>query len=722
MRTPSAISRGLCFTLMAAASVACFGGATGCKSSAPKTELSTTSDASVQHAEHEARMGWWRDAKFGMFVHFGLYSVPAGEWPGKGTGHAEWIRDTAQIPVGDYEKLLSKFNPTKFNATEYARIAQDAGMRYLVITSKHHDGFCLFDSQQTDWDVMSTPFRRDIMKELSDACAKLGTVTPGQKVVVGSQPVRFCMYHSIMDWHQNDYLPRRPWEKAGRPEAGADFDRYIKYLKAQLAEVTGPKYDPGLIWFDGEWEPTWTRARGGDLARYMRTIAPNVIFNNRIDTGRDGLAGGTQGEHYGDYETPEQTIPEKGFPGDWETCMTINGNWGYNAADKDFKSSEDLIRKLCDIASKGGNFLLNVGPTGEGVIPPESVKILQEMGQWMRINGDAIYGTVRSPLAATPSWGRVTMKPTATGATLYLHEFVPPADGKLVLSGLLNEPGRAWLLQSPASSSISFLTAERKDGQIVIDTSSVTRGTRPVAVYAVEIIGKPDLINSPSINAASDSFLDSVDVSVASDRTDAQVRVTTDGSTPTASSPLAGAPVRLTGTSTVSARTFRDGKAVTPIVSRTFTKVTPQAAAQVAAVEPMLKLDVYEGDWDKLPDFGSLNAVKTVMTGDISTSAATRKEQYGLRYTGYFKVDTAGMYDLGLSSDDGSRLLVGGKVLIDNDGLHQSIEKRGTIALAAGWHPITIEMFQKTGGAALAVNISGPGMSKQPLAGKMLGH
>ncbi len=681
---------------------------------------------SPEHAEQDARMAWWRDAKFGMFVHFGLYSVPAGEWPGKGAGHAEWIRDTAQIPVGEYQKLLSKFNPTRFDATEFARIAQDAGMRYLVITSKHHDGFCLFDSQQTDWDVMSTPFRRDIMKELSDACGKLGTITPGQKVIVGSQPVRFCMYHSIMDWHQSDYLPRRPWEKAGRPEAAADFDRYTTYLKAQLAEITGPKYDPGLIWFDGEWEPTWTHARGGDLAKYMRTIAPNVIFNNRIDTGRDGLAGGTEGTHYGDYETPEQTIPEKGFPGDWETCMTINGNWGYNAADKDFKSSEDLIKKLCDIAGKGGNFLLNVGPTGEGVIPPESVKILSEMGQWMRINGDSIYGTVRSPLAATPSWGRVTMKPTATGATLYLHEFVPPADGKLVLGGLLNEPGRAWLLQSPASSNIPFLIAERKDGQIIVDTTNVTRGsltgTRPVAVYAVEIIGKPDLINPPTIGAGSDYFLESIEVSATADRTDVQVRVTSDGSTPTARSPLAGAPIKLTGTSTVLARSYRDGKAVTPVVSRTFTKVTPQAAAHVAAVNPMLTLDVYEGEWDKLPEFDSLKPVKTLLTGDINTSAASRKEQYALRYTGFFKVETAGMYDLSLTSDDGSRLLVGNKVLIDNDGLHQSIEKRGVIALAMGWHPITIEMFQETGGAGLAVSISGPGMNKQPLAKMMLGH
>lgn len=671
-------------------------------------------------------MAWWRDAKFGMFIHFGLYSVPAGEWSGKGTGHAEWIRDTAQIPVSEYEKLLAKFNPTKFNAAEYVRIAQDAGMRYMVVTSKHHDGFCLFDSKQTDWDVMHTPFQRDIMKELSDACHKLGEVKVDEKITVGSQPVRFGMYHSIMDWHQPDYLPRRPWEKDHRPEAPADFDRYVHYLKAQLAEITSDVYDPGLIWFDGEWESTWTRTRGGELARYMRTIAPNVIFNNRIDTGRDGLSGGSKGEQHGDYETPEQTIPEKGFPGDWETCMTINNNWGYNAADKNFKSSEDLIKKLCDIASKGGNFLLNVGPTGEGEIPPESVKLLQEMGQWMRVNGDSIYGTIRSPLLTTPSWGRVTMKPSATGATLYLHVFSSPADGKLALQGLLNKPGRAWLLQDSKSSVIPQLSAESEDGQIVIDTSRVGRGaligTAPVVVYALEILGRPDLVTVPTIAAAADVFMDSAEVTVSSDRKDVEVRFTTDGSAPTVASPVASGSIKLTGTSTVSARSFRAGRAVTPVVTRTLTMVQPQAGVAVNHITPGLKLESFEGEWSKVPDFAALTPVKTRIAMDINTAAAPRKENYALRFTGYVQIYDPGIYEFWFACDDGGKLLVGQRVLIDNDGLHQRIEKSAAIALAAGWHPIAIEMFQRSGDAALELNISGVGLKKQPIDGDRLGH
>ena len=200
----------------------------------------------------------------------------------------------------------------KFDADAWAALARDAGMRYLVITSKHHDGFCLFDSAYTDWDVMSTPFKRDIMKELSDACER--TLADGK-----GPGVRFGMYHSIMDWHHPDYLPRRPWELSARPAGDADFDRFVGYLKHQLAELTSEKYAPlGVLWFDGEWEETWTHERGEDLHAYMRRLAPGVIVNNRIDKGRAGMEGVTKGRRLGDYQTPEHD-PDRLIPGDWET-------------------------------------------------------------------------------------------------------------------------------------------------------------------------------------------------------------------------------------------------------------------------------------------------------------------------------------------------------------------------------------------------------------------
>src|SRR5262249_48306433 len=287
----------------------------------------------VQSAD--PRLDWWRDARFGMFIHWGLYAVPAGEWEGK-TGYGEWIMNHAQIPVEKYERFRARFNPQKFDAGAIVRAAKNAGMRYIVITTKHHDGFCLFDSKETDYDVVSTPFKRDTMKEMAAACRREG--------------IKMCWYYSIMDWHHPDYVPRRDWED--RPADNADFDRYVKYLKAQLRELL-TNYGPiGVLWFDGQWEGTWTDARGQDLYAYVRSLQPNIIVNNRV-----GKAGGDFGLNrdqgvIGDYGTPEQTIPDLAPEGDWETCMTMNDHWGYNAADKHFKSTEELIRNLADIASK----------------------------------------------------------------------------------------------------------------------------------------------------------------------------------------------------------------------------------------------------------------------------------------------------------------------------------------------------------------------------------
>jgi alpha-L-fucosidase len=383
-------------------------------------------------AEHNARMAWWRNARFGMFIHWGLYAVPAGEWQGK-TNYAEWIRHQAHIPVQVYEKFLKEFNPTNFDARAWARLAREAGMKYLVITSKHHDGFCNWPSRYTDWDIESTPFKRDILGELAAACRAEG--------------IKFGLYYSIMDWHHPDYLPRRSWEEKDRPADGADMDRYVQYMKNQLAELVH-RYHPAVLWFDGEWESTWNHERGKDLYQYVRGLDPNIIINNRVDKGRSGMAGLTkEGEYLGDFGTPEQNIPAQGLPGvDWETCMTMNRHWGYNKHDKDFKSAPDLIRKLVDISSKGGNFLLNVGPRADGTFPPESVKILKQMGQWMRVNGEAIYGTQASPLKETP-WGRCTRKVLPDGnLRLYLEVFDWPKDGKLLVDGLCNQPLKAGLL------------------------------------------------------------------------------------------------------------------------------------------------------------------------------------------------------------------------------------------------------------------------------------
>ncbi len=373
--------------------------------------------AETKASPKDDRMEWWREARFGMFVHWGPYSVPAGTYKGERVdGIGEWIMHHGRIPIGEYEKYAAAFNPIAFRADEWVRLARSAGMKYIVITSKHHDGFCLWDSQVTEWDMMdATPYKGDILKEMAKACKRRG--------------VRLCFYHSIMDWHHPDaqgpFYPNYNDTNRSNP----NFDRYVEsYLKPQLAELL-TNYGPiGVLWFDGEWIKDWTEPKGKALYGYVRSLQPAIIINNRVGKGRKGMEGLSKGDEYaGDFGTPEQQVPPEGLPGvDWETCMTMNDTWGYKAYDENWKSSEDLIRTLADVVSKGGNFLLNVGPTSEGLIPRASVQRLQDMGKWMAVNHESIYGTTASPIGL-PEWGRCTAK----GNKLYLHVFDWPADGRL---------------------------------------------------------------------------------------------------------------------------------------------------------------------------------------------------------------------------------------------------------------------------------------------------
>lgn len=436
----------------------------------------------------DPRLQWWREARFGMFIHFGAYSALGGQWKDKISKRnqvAEQIRDWAQIPEKDYEPVVKQFNPAKFDADQWVRIAKDAGMKYIVITTKHHDGFCLFDSKYTDYDVMSTPFKRDIMKELADAARRQG--------------IRICWYYSIMDWHHPDYTPVRPWEK-DRSTAGADFERYFAFLKNQLQELVTDYGKIGVLWFDGEWEDTWDHQRGQEVYDYLRKLDPDLIINNRVDRGRIGpgkftgfgsmMAGHTkEGGFAGDFETPEQGIPRSSLGTDWETCMTMNHTWGYAKHDQDWKSTEDLIRKLVDIASKGGNFLLNVGPMGDGLFPPAIIERLAAIGQWMKLNGESIYGTNGSPFEKL-DWGRATQKQLPDGKTrLYLHVFTWPEDRKLAVPALENKVLAAYLLSDRARTP---LPVAPQQGTTVVTVPAAAPA--PIdTVVVVDIDGQPRL-------------------------------------------------------------------------------------------------------------------------------------------------------------------------------------------------------------------------------------
>jgi len=287
-----------------------------------------------------------------------------------------------------------------------------------------------------------------------------------------------------MDWHHPDYLPRRKWEK--RSAEGADFDRYIKYMKNQVEELVTNYGEIGVLWFDGEWESTWDQKKGRDLYRFVRSLQPNIIINNRVGKGRAGMAGTFDPETAaGDFGTPEQEIPATGLGYDWETCMTMNDHWGYNKNDQNWKSKEDLIRKLVDIASKGGNFLLNVGPTAEGLFPHPSIERLAAMGNWMKVNGESIYGTSAS-LFSKLDWGRSTTKP----GKLFLHVFDWPRDGKLHVPGLVSKAESVYLLADPKMR----ININYKHGEAVLTVPKKAPDSI-VSVIVLEFKGEPEVVN-----------------------------------------------------------------------------------------------------------------------------------------------------------------------------------------------------------------------------------
>jgi len=436
--------------------------------------MSPCARAAESARTHDKRMEWFREARFGLFIHWGVYSVPAGEWNGK-KNYGEWFLEETKMPVSQYEKFAGRFNPVKFDAHQWVKLARDAGMKYIVITSKHHDGLGMFRSDLTDWCIKSTPFQRDPLKELADACKQEG--------------IKLCFYYSIMDWHHPDWGTRRAWnDKAtGTP----DMDRYTAYMKGQLKELL-TRYGPiGILWFDGEWESPWTHDRGVDLYNYVRSLQPNIIINNRVGKARAGMAGMDKGaERVGDYGTPEQEIPATGFgPGvDWESCMTMNNHWGYNKNDQNWKSSTTLIRNLIDCASKGGNYLLNIGPTAEGVFPEPCIERLAEIGQWMKVNSESIYDTKASPFEKL-DWGRCTQKAIGGRKTrLYLHVYDWPADGRIVLPGLANTPVGAFLLDG--KNSLEF-TSGTNSVAILLPASAPDK---IASVVALDIKDKPEII------------------------------------------------------------------------------------------------------------------------------------------------------------------------------------------------------------------------------------
>lgn len=372
--------------------------------------------------EIRERTKWFMEARFGMFIHWGLYSIPA-----KG----EWMMSEAEMSVSEYKQYFDLFDPVDYNPREWVRLAKEAGMQYAVLTAKHHDGFCLFDSALTEYKATNTKAGRDLVREFVDACREEG--------------IRVGLYFSIIDWSHPDFPKYGDRQHPMRnneayKDEKIDFDRYLEFMHGQVKELVTNYGKIDILWFDFSYDDMCgEKWKATELIKMVRKYQPDVIIDNRLEgSGEDhgSIATANPLIYSGDFASPEQIIPPEGVRDElgemipWELCATMNNHWGYCNFDHQYKSPEMLIRKLVECTSKGGNMILNVGPDAKGNIPKESVKILREIGQWMKKNQESVYGCGICELPK-PEWGRYTQK----GNVIYAHVYETPL-GALPLYGI----------------------------------------------------------------------------------------------------------------------------------------------------------------------------------------------------------------------------------------------------------------------------------------------
>lgn len=385
-----------------------------------------------ERTAYEKRMQWFVQARFGMFIHWGLYAVPA---------RGEWVRSNERMPEEKYMPFFREFDPSAADPKAWVQAAKEAGMGYVILTAKHHDGFCLFDSELTDFKSTNTPMGRDIVREFLEAGREAG--------------LKVGLYYSLIDWHHPDfphygdrYHPMRSDPAASNEER--DFERYLAYMHGQVKELCTRYGRLDVLWFDFSYDQLRGEAwRANELADMVRTLQPGILLNNRLEVSGEGFGSLAQGEPapcHGDFVSPERMVPPEGLfdpqgrPLYWETCTTMNHSWGYCAGDPWYKPAPLLLKKLVECVSKGGNFLLNVGPDGNGRIPRQAMDTLKYLGQWMQINGESICGCGPSGMEK-PEWGRITRRENV----LYLHIY-ENALGPLPLYGIPAEKIRTMRL------------------------------------------------------------------------------------------------------------------------------------------------------------------------------------------------------------------------------------------------------------------------------------
>lgn len=631
---------------------------------------------------------WYREAKFGIFIHWGVYSVPA--FTRKG-GYAEWywrgLADTTTFlnkwhrrTYGErfqYQDFAPLFKAELFQPDQWAELLAKSGARYVVLTSKHHDGYCLWPSAESwNWNSVDVGPKRDLLGDLTTAVRQRG--------------IRMGFYYSLYEWFN--------------PLYNNDFDRYVdQHMLPQLKDAV-TRYQPSIIFADGEWDHDSRAWRSEEFLAWLYNESPaprDVVVNDR-------WGGDTRFKHGGyfstEYEAANSERSAEFLARGWEECRGMGRSFGFNRNEElgDYESAESLIHMLIEIVSRGGNLLLNIGPASDGTIPVIMQERLLQMGDWLGINGEAIYAS------------RVNRN-QAEGDSV---RFTRSSDGRYLYAIALRHPGRQLRLRTVEAlpgSAVRLLGLDRdlawrqeQDGLVIDLPVELLHRLPGEHAWVFRIAARP-YIEIPRIVAPSFISVDKpLRLTLAAEPADAWIRYTLDGSEPDPASPLYSGSLAISQSAMLRIRAFKEGYAPSLTAS--------QQVSILASKKHGLDCRYYEGEWPTLPDFDALKPVKSGRVWDFSlTTLSPREDKYALLFNGFIQVPTPGKYTFFTTSDDGSRLFIAGQLIVDNDGLHGAREAKGEIELAAGHHPLRVAFMEAGGAESLKVEWEGPGIPRQSL-------
>lgn len=682
---------------------------------------------------------WWKDAKFGIFIHWGVYSVPG--WSTKGN-YAEWYQqglqttDTARqryhrSRFGDrsYYDLQKDFKAELYKPDEWARLFEKSGAKYIVLTSKHHDGYALWPSNEASktwgfpWNAVETGPHRDLLGELFTAVRKTS--------------VRAGMYYSLYEWFNPVWLHDKP--------------AYVQqHMWPQMKDLINT-YQPDVFWTDGDWDASAETWKSQEFLSWLFNESPvkeKIVVNDRWGSGMRFKHGG--------FYTPEYQ-PDLDFENhDWEESRGMGYSYGYNREEDawDYNSTQSLIIALIDKVSRGGNFLLDIGPDEHGKIPPIMQERLLQMGEWLQVNGEAIYNTRRWKTPSQWSEGKRDYKMKSEHGA---NDWTSPPDIMLKLT-VDPDPGYAvkeiFFTYNPSSNSLyAIFPKYPANRQLRLRNTSIPPGTKiqflstgenvtwrqqgadvlvelpeytaslaklPFA-YAIKIEGFGKYTSRPTIQASYNKSPQTPVISIDA-ATGTAVYYTTDGSTPSVQSTRYEKPFQLTSSATIKAIAKGEGtlaSGVTELEAQTYHFMPAMPIGQKL---PGLEWDAFEGKLSSTKDLEGLKPVKQGTQSSVDLAPITRKENIGLIYQGYIKIEKDDVYTFYLASDDGSRLFIDGREIINHDGLHGNDEKTGKVALKKGYHYIRLDFIQATGGIDLKLQYSSGQQKKQEIPGSLLFH